>query len=128
MFFRCDPFAKIYLCQSPIFPIVLATAIRGRGKLTKDGAKYQISSAVGAMVFPPLYYAVLKKSNRRYVMSVPLSVFSIMATYPIYLCISSKERKRLDKSDCTGDVPEERERPIALQDIKPGRRQYLEVT
>ncbi|KAH0614803.1 uncharacterized protein H6S33_000439 [Morchella sextelata] len=118
----------IWFLESSIFPIVLATAIRGRGKLTKDGAKYQISSTIGAMLFPPLYYAVLKKSNPRYAMSVPLSLFSIVATYPIYLCTSSKERKRLDKLDCTGDVPEERERPIALQDIKPGRRQYLEMT
>lgn len=117
----------IWFFESSIFPIVLATAIRGRGRLTKDGAKYQVSSTVGATIFPPLYYSILKKSNPRYAMSVPLSVFAILAIYPLYLCISSTERKRLDRSDCTEDVPEDSERPIVLQDMKPGRREYLEV-
>lgn len=113
--------------QASLFPIIFASAIRGLGRHTKEAAKYQVSAAVGAAIFPPVYYSVLKKSNPRYAMSVTLTLLAIGITYPLYLCVSKKERRRLDQSDFSEAMPDDNTQSIALQDIKVGRRQYFEV-
>lgn len=103
-------------------------ALHGLGKNSKDASKFQIPAAVGAAIFPPIYYAVLKESNAQFAMSVAIAVFGAALTYPVYLCISPRERKRLDKTGCPWVVVEGQPISFALQDKKTGRQQCTEVT
>jgi fucose permease len=92
----------VYFCESACFPLIFALSLRGLGAHSKDAAKYQVSAIGFGAVFPGVYYAVLKKkgissSAAAYAMCIPVALFGAVATYPIYLILRPRERKRLDR-------------------------------
>ncbi|CUS12976.1 unnamed protein product [Tuber aestivum] len=90
----------VWLFASSCFPTIFALSVRGLGVYSKDAAKHQITAVGAGAIFPGVYYAVVHNKGggpwaAKYAMCVPTALFAGAATYPIYLCMRSKERERL---------------------------------
>lgn len=108
----------IWLFESACFPMIFALSVRGLGIYSKDASKWQVSSAGAGAIFPGVYYAVMRSKGgnafaARYAMCVPLALFATAVTYPAYLSLRPRERKRT--------------RRVPLEEMSRSRRRRLSI-
>ena len=85
-----------------MFPIVVASCLRGLGPLTKDGAVLLTAAISGGAIFPVIANAVRMHHSTQYAFCVVLAGATATAAYPIYLTVLPYARQLVDpttKSD-----------------------------